>query len=85
MAISLTDRELAEILHPTERPVERSGVGGEWIVTDGGTTVRCDLESMNEEIADAPLDNRPAQTLQALIAFRNAAMTARSNPSTRST
>lgn len=74
MAISLTDRELST-LDSLITPVDPKD---DWVVTDGGSAIRCDLEGMNAELADAPRENRPAQTLQVLQAHRADAIAARS-------
>ncbi|WP_309619383.1 hypothetical protein [Salinibacterium sp.] len=73
MAIRLTDRELAS-LSSAITPVEPHDY---WIVTDGGSAIRCDVEGMDEELAAAPLNDRSAQTLEALRAYRMDAAAAR--------
>ena len=74
MAICLTDRELAT-LDSLITPLEAND---DWIVTDGGSAIRCDVEGMNEELADVPLEDRSAQTLEVLRAHRADALAARS-------
>ena len=74
MAISLTDLELST-LDSLITPVDPKD---DWIVTDGGSAIRCDVEGMKKELADAPSEHRPAQTLKVLRAHRADAIAARS-------
>lgn len=75
MAISLTDIELSTLdSHIT--PVDPND---DWIVTDGGSAIRCDIEGMSEELAKAPAEQRSAQTLEVLRAYQADAIAARSN------
>lgn len=77
MAISLTDRELSAL----DALVTPIAAGDEWIVTDGGSAVRCDVEGMTEELASVPPEERSAQTLEVLLAHRTAVIAARSKRS----
>lgn len=74
MAISLTDLELST-LDSIVTPVDPHG---DWIVTDGGSAIRCDMEGMSEELAEAPLEQRSAQTLEVLRAYQADVIAARS-------
>lgn len=74
MAISLTDRELSS-LDSLITPIDPND---DWVITDGGSAIRCDVEGMNEELADVPLEDRSAQTLEVLQAHRADAIAARS-------
>ena len=74
MAISLTDLQLSaldSVITPVDPDVD-------WVVTDGGSAIRFDAEGMNEDIADAPTGDRPAQTLEALRAHQADTIAARS-------
>jgi len=73
MAISLTDLQLAT-LDGLITPVDPND---DWIVTDGGSAIRSDIEGMNEELADAPIQGRSAQTLEVLRAHHANAIAAR--------
>ena len=73
MAISLTDLELSTLDNLTT-PVDPNI---DWIVTDGGSAIHCDVEGMNGELADAPTEDRSAQTLEVLRAHRADAIAAR--------
>ncbi len=73
MAISLTDLQLAS-LDGLVTPIDPHD---EWIVTDGGSAIRSDVEGMNEELADAPIEGRSAQTLEILQAHQANAIAAR--------
>ena len=75
MAISLTGLELST-LDSRITPVDPKA---DWIVTDGGSAIRCDLEGMSEELEDVPVEHRSAQTLEVLRAFRADARAARSS------
>ena len=74
MAISLTDLELST-LDSFVSPVDPNE---DWIVTDGGSAIRCDIEGMSEELAAAPVELRSAQTLEVLRAYQADAIAARS-------
>lgn len=74
MAISLTDLELSTL----DSLITLIDPNDDWIVTDGGSAIRCDAEGMNEELADVPLEDRSAQTLEVLRAHRADALAARS-------
>jgi len=74
MAISLTDLELSTL----DSLITLIDPNDDWIVTDGGSAIRCDVEGMNEELADVPLEDRSAQTLEVLRAHRADALAARS-------
>jgi hypothetical protein len=74
MAISLTDLELST-LDSLITPVDSQD---DWVVTDGGSAIRCDTESMSEELAHVPLEPQPPQTLEALRAYQARAKAARS-------
>ncbi|TFD51667.1 hypothetical protein E3T46_08290 [Cryobacterium sp. Hh11] len=74
MAISLTDLELSN-LDSLVTPVDPQD---DWIVTDGGSAIRCDTEGMSDELAEVPVEHRPAQTLEVLRAFQARARAARS-------
>ena len=74
MAISLTDHELAT-LDSFVAPVDAND---DWIITDGGSAIRCDIEGMSEELAKAPVEHRSAQTLEVLRAYQADAIAARS-------
>ncbi len=74
MAISLTDLELST-LDSVITPVDPND---DWIVTDGGSAIRCDVEGMNEELAAVPTEHRSAQTLEVLRAHQADAIAARS-------
>jgi hypothetical protein len=74
MANSLTKLELSS-LDSLISPIDPND---DWIVTDGGSAIRCDIEGMNEELSSVPLEDRPAQTLGVLRAHRADAITARS-------
>jgi hypothetical protein len=73
MAISLTDLQLSN-LDSLITPIDPTD---DWIVTDGGSAILCDVESMNEELADAPVEGRSAQTLEVLQAHQANAFSAR--------
>ncbi|TFD28160.1 hypothetical protein E3T27_03815 [Cryobacterium lyxosi] len=73
MAISLTDLELST-LDSVITPVDPND---DWIVTDGGSAIRCDIEGMSEELAEVPVEHRSAQTLEALRAYQADARAAR--------
>lgn len=73
MAISLTDLQLAT-LDGLITPVDPND---DWIVTDGGSAIRSDIEGMNEELADAPIEGRSAQTLEVLRTHHANAIAAR--------
>ena len=73
MAISLTDLELLT-LDSVITPVNPAD---DWIVTDGGSAIRCDMEGMSEEVAEGPVEHRSAQTLEALRAYQADARAAR--------
>ncbi len=73
MAISLTDLELST-LDSLITPVDPND---DWIVTDGGSAIRCDIERMSEELAEVPVEQRSAQTLEALRAYQADARAAR--------
>ncbi|KGJ72030.1 hypothetical protein GY21_18085 [Cryobacterium roopkundense] len=75
MAISLTDLELST-LDSLITPVDPKD---DWIVTDGGSAIRCDIEGMNEELADVPVEHQSAQTLEVLRTYRANARAARSS------
>lgn len=52
----------------------------DWVVTDGGSAIRCDVWSMRAELAEAPAQTaqtQAAQTLEVLRAFRIDAITSR--------
>ena len=74
MAISLTDLELST-LDSVITPVDPND---DWVVTDGGSAIRCDVEGMNEELAAVPTEHRSAQTLEVLRAHQADAIAARS-------
>lgn len=74
MAISLTDLELSS-LDSLITPVDPND---DWIVTDGGSAIRCDIEGMSEELAEVPVEHRSAQTLEVLRAYQADASAARS-------
>ena len=74
MAISLTDLELST-LDSLVTPVDPND---DWIVTDGGSAIRCDIEGMSEELAEVPVEHRSAQTLEVLRAYQADASAARS-------
>jgi hypothetical protein len=74
MAINLTDLQLST-LDSLITPIDPND---DWIVTDGGSAIRSDVEGMNEELADAPIEDRSAQTLEALRAHQSNAIAARS-------
>ena len=74
MAISLTDVELST-LDSVITPVDPND---DWIVTDGGSAIRCDIEGMSEELAKVPVEHRSAQTLEVLRAYQADARAARS-------
>ena len=74
MAISLTDLELST-LDSLITPVDPND---DWIVTDGGSAIRCDIEGMDEELAEVPKEHRSAQTLEVLRAHQADAIAARS-------
>ncbi|TFD72688.1 hypothetical protein [Cryobacterium gelidum] len=74
MAISLTDLELST-LDSLITPVDPND---DWIVTDGGSAIRCDIEGMSEELAEVPVEHRSAQTLEALRAYQADTSAARS-------
>ena len=65
MAISLTDLELSS-LDSLITPVDPHD---DWVVTDGGSAIRCDTEGMSEELAKVPVEYRSAQTLEVLRAY----------------
>lgn len=73
MAIGLTDLQLSNL----DTPITPVDPAVDWVVTDGGSAIRCDVNSMNEEIASAPQNGRPAQTLEALRAHQEQAISAR--------
>lgn len=73
MAISLTDSQLSN-LDSLVTPIETAD---DWVVTDGGSAIRCDVDSMKEELAGAPLEGRSAQTLETLRAHQANAYSAR--------
>lgn len=73
MAISLTDLQLST-LDSLITPLEAAD---DWIVTDGGSAIHCDVEGMNEELAGVPKLDQPAQTLEVLLAHRAATAAAR--------
>ena len=73
MAISLTDLQLATL----DRLITPVDPNDDWIVTDGGSAIRSDVEGMNEELADAPTEERSAQTLEVLRAHQANAIAAR--------
>ena len=75
MAISLTDHELST-LDTLVTPVDAND---DWTITDGGSAIRCDTGGMNEELAEAPVEHRSAQTLEVLRAYQADAIAARSN------
>ena len=74
MAMSLTDLELST-LDSFITPVDPND---DWIITDGGSAIRCDIEGMSEELAKAPVEHRSAQTLEVLWAYQADAIAARS-------
>ena len=74
MAISLTDLQLSTL----DGPIVPIDPNDDWTVTDGGSAIRCDVEAMNEELADAPTENRSAQTLEVLRAHQANVIAARS-------
>ena len=74
MAISLTDLQLST-LDSLITPVDPND---DWVITDGGSPIRCDTEGMNEELADAPAEGQSAQTLDVLRARQATAIAARS-------
>ena len=74
MAISLTDLELST-LDSLITPVDPND---DWIVTDGGSAIRCDIEGMDEELTEVPKEHRSAQTLEVLRAYQADAIAARS-------
>ena len=74
MAINLTDLQLST-LDSVVTPIDPND---DWIVTDGGSAIRSDVEGMNEELADAPQEERSAQTLEALRAHLANATASRS-------
>ena len=74
MAISLTELELSN-LDSRITPVDPKD---DWVVTDGGSAIRCDTEGMSEELAEVPPELRPAQTLEVLRAYQARAKAARS-------
>ncbi|MDH6238361.1 hypothetical protein [Cryobacterium sp. CG_9.6] len=74
MAISLTDLELST-LDIRITPVDPND---DWVVTDGGSAIRCDTEGMSEELATVPVEHRSAQTLEVLRAYQADARAARS-------
>lgn len=73
MAISLTDLQLATL----DRLITPVDPNDDWIVTDGGSAIRSDIEGMNEELADAPIEGRSAQTLEVLRAHQANAIAGR--------
>jgi len=73
MAISLTDLQLATL----DRLITPIDPDDEWIVTDGGSAIRSDVEGMNEELADAPIEGLSAQTFEVLRAHQEKAIAAR--------
>ena len=74
MAINLTDLQLST-LDSVVTPIDPND---DWIVTDGGSAIRSDVEGMNEELADAPQEEQSAQTLEALRAHLANATASRS-------
>jgi hypothetical protein len=74
MAISLTDLQLSS-LDSLTTPVDPDV---DWVVTDGGSAIRFDAAGMNEDLADVPEGDRPAQTLEVLRAHQADAIAARS-------
>jgi len=74
MAISLTDLQLST-LDSLITPIDNND---DWIVTDGGSAIRCDIEGMNEELAHVPVEDRSAQTLEVLRAHQANTIAARS-------
>jgi len=74
MAISLSTLELST-LDSLVTPVDPAD---DWVVTDGGSAIRCDIEGMSEELAAVPVEHRSAQTLEVLRAYRARASAARS-------
>jgi len=74
MAISLTDLELST-LDIVITPVDPHD---DWVVTDGGSAIRSNVEGMNEELAEVPPEHRTARTLEVLRAHQADAIAARS-------
>lgn len=66
MALRLTEQQLSN-LNPQISPVDSSDL---WIITDGGSPIRCNIETMAGELAHVPRDARPPQTLEALQQYR---------------
>ena len=73
MAIRLTDQQLSAL----DNLVTPADPGDDWVVSDGGSAIRCDVEGMTEEVAQAPAENRSAQTLDVLRAYQANAIAAR--------
>ena len=74
MAISLTDLQLST-LDTAITPVDPHD---DWVVTDGGSAIHCNVEGMNEELAEVAPEHRTAQTLEVLRAYQADAIAARS-------
>lgn len=66
MAISLTDFQLST-LDSIATPIE---AGSDRSLTDGGSTIRCDVEGMSKELAGVPQEDKPAQTWESLRAYQ---------------
>jgi len=76
MAISLTESELCNLA--TVDTDYDSNSDDEWVLTEGGSIVRCDVSGMNKELATVPTGIQSAQPLSVLQFRRIAAVSARS-------
>jgi len=74
MAISLTGAELSHL----DTAISRIDATDAWVVTEGGSTIHCDVALMNEEVADSPAGITSAQSFQILESHRAAGSLARS-------
>ena len=74
MAISLTDLELSTL----DSAITPLDPNDDWVITDGGSSIRCDVERMNEELVHIPQDDREVQSLESLRAYQADSIAARS-------